>query len=75
MKEKSLQINTTVNGFEGTIPNSYNFYNNRCTFISAIYTFPWQETKMFTRQVKAQIGKSTLIVIFIKLKDADSGGK
>ena len=26
MREKSLQINTTVNDFKGTIPNSYNLY-------------------------------------------------
>ena len=30
---------------------------------------------MFTRQIKVQIGKSTLIILFIKENDADSGGK
>ena len=33
------------------------------------------KTQLFTRQIKVQIGKSTLIIIFIKEKDADSGGK
>ena len=60
---------------KGTIPKGYNLYNNKCTFISPIYTFPWRETQLFTRQIKVQIGKSTLIILFIKGKDADSGGK
>ena len=54
---------------------SYNIYINNCTFISPIYTFPWRETYLFTRQIKVQIGKSTLIILFIKGKYADSGGK
>ena len=49
-----------------TIPKGYNLYNNNCTFISPIYTFPWRETELFTRQIKVQIGKSTLIILFIK---------
>ena len=28
---------------KGTIPKGYNLYNNNCTFISPIYTFPWRE--------------------------------
>ena len=28
----------------GTIPKGYNLYDNNCTFISPIYTFPWRET-------------------------------
>ena len=28
----------------GTIPKGYQLYNNNCTFISPIYTFPWRET-------------------------------
>ena len=28
---------------KGTIPKGYNLYNNNCTFISPIYTFPWPE--------------------------------
>ena len=27
-----------------TIPKGNNLYNNTCTFISPIYTFPWRET-------------------------------
>ena len=72
---KGLQINTTVKDFKGTVPNSYNLYNNICTFISPIYTFPWRETYLFTRQIKVQIGKSTLTILSIKGKDAESGGK
>ena len=30
---------------------------------------------MFTRQIIVQIGKSTLIFVYIKGKDADSEGK
>ena len=26
------------------ISKGYNLYNNNCTFISPIYTFPWRET-------------------------------
>ena len=29
---------------KGTIPKGYNLYNNNCTFIYPIYTFPWRET-------------------------------
>ena len=43
-RKKGLQINTTVNDFKGTTPNSCNLYNNNCTFISPIHTFPWRET-------------------------------
>ena len=28
----------------GTIPKGYNLYNNICTFISTIFTFPWRQT-------------------------------
>ena len=49
-----------------TIPKGNNLYNHTCTFISPIYTFPWRETYLFTRQIKVQIGKSTLIILFIK---------
>ena len=30
---------------------------------------------MFTRQIKVQLGKSTLIILFIEEKDANSGEK
>ena len=34
-----------------------------------IYTFPWRgKTQLFTRQIKLQIGKSTVIILFIKRK-------
>ena len=52
----------------GTLPKSYNLHNNNCTFFSPIHTFPWRETYLFTRQIKVQIGKSTLIILFIKGK-------
>ena len=63
MREKSLQINTTVNDFKGTIPNIYNLYNNNSTFFSPLYTFPWRETQLFKRQINVQTKKSTLIII------------
>ena len=61
-------MSTAVNDFEGTISNGYNLYKNNSTLISPIYTFPWRETYLFTRQIKVQIGKSTLIITFIKEK-------
>ena len=33
-----------------------------------IYTFPSRESERFTRQIKVQIGKSTLIILYIKGK-------
>ena len=63
-ERKSFQRIQTVKMIfikNGTIPKSYNLYNNNCTFISPIYTLPWRETKLFTRQIKVQIGKSTFI--------------
>ena len=30
--------------------------------------FPWRETLLYTRQLKVQIGKSTLIILFTKKK-------
>ena len=41
---------------------------NNFTFIFPIYTFPWRETKMFSRQIKVQRGKNTLIILFIEEK-------
>ena len=61
MKTKQLKILT-----EGTIPEGYNLYNDICTFVSPIYTFPWRETKLFTRQIKVQTAKSSLIPLSIK---------
>ena len=51
-----------------TIQKTYHLSYNNCTFISPINTFPWRETWIFTRQIKVQIGKSTLIILFIKEK-------
>ena len=51
-----------------TIPKSYNLYNINFTFFCPIYTFPWRETKLFTRQIKVQMGKSNLIILFIEEK-------
>ena len=64
-------MNKTVKWFKkenGTIPKGNNLYNTDCTFSSPIYTFPWRETYLLTRQIKVQIGKSTLIILFIKEK-------
>ena len=47
----------------------------RCTFVSPIHSFSWRETKLFAREVKVQIGKSTIERYSIKGKSADSGGK
>ena len=69
-----------IQGRESTVLESYRQYSTKikkrvsCTFISPIYNFSWRETKMFTRQVKAQIGKSTLF-ISTSMSNADSGGK
>ena len=52
----------------GTIPQNHNFYKHICAFISPIYTFPWRETQLFTRQIKVRIGKSILFILFIKGK-------
>ena len=54
--------------YKGYNKKGYNLYNNNSTFISSIYTFPWRETYLFTRQIKVQIGKSTLIILSIKEK-------
>ena len=63
-------------GFKnGTVPKSYNLQNNNCTYISSIYTFLWLETKLLKRQIKMQIGKSTLIILFIKEKMPTLAGK
>ena len=61
-------MNATVKELEGTISKGYNLYNNNSTFISLIYTFPWRETELFTLQNKVQIGKNTLIILFIMEK-------
>ena len=51
-----------------TIPKSYNLYKNNCTFVSPIDTNPWRETYLFIRQIEVQIGKSALVILFIKGK-------
>ena len=42
--------------------------------ISPTYSFPWRETSLFTCQIKAQIGKRTLIILFIKGKTPTLAG-
>ena len=51
-----------------TILKGDNLYKSNSTFISLIYTFPWRETNLFTRQVNVQIGKSILIILSIMEK-------
>ena len=58
----------------GTIARSSNLYNNNTTLISAIYTFRWRETKLFTRQIEVQIGKCTLIILSLKGKQPTLAG-
>ena len=67
MREKSSEYKqSNVNNC--TVLEGNNLYNIHRTFISPIYTFPWRETYLFTRQIKVQIGKSTLIILFTKEK-------
>ena len=51
-----------------TVPKATKIYNNNSTFVSPIYTFPWRETKLFTRQFKVQTGKSILFILYIEEK-------
>ena len=37
-------ISNSRNIHKVTVPQGYNLYNNNCTFVSPIYTFPWRET-------------------------------
>ena len=67
MREKSSEYKQSIVN-NCTVLEGNNLYNNNCTFSSPIYTFPWQETYLFTRQIKVQIGKSTLIILFTKEK-------
>ena len=61
--------------YNTTIPKGYNLYNNNnSTFISPIYTFLWRETTSFTRQIKVQIGRSTLIKLSMKGKKPNLAG-
>ena len=74
MREKSSEYKqSNVNNC--TVLEGNNLYNNNCTFISPIYTFPWRETQLFTRQIKVKIGKSTLIILFTKEKMPTLAGK
>ena len=74
MRENSLNNYKESSDLKGTIPESYNFYNNISTSISPIYNFPRRET-FFTRQIKVQIGQSTSIIFFIKGKMPTFAGK
>ena len=51
--------------YKSTKPKGSNLYKITCTFFSPIYTFRWRETYLFTRQIKVQLGKSSLITLFI----------
>ena len=43
MREKSSKYKqSNVNNC--TVLEGNNLYNNNCTFVSPIYTFPWRET-------------------------------
>ena len=70
MREKVFnEMQTVIDNNFSTFLKSYNFYNNNnIIFISPIYTFPWRETQLFTRQIKVQLGKSTLLILSIKGK-------
>ena len=53
-------------------------FNNRNTIVLSFLLFlhfPWRETKLFTRQVKVQIVKSSLIIILSKEKMQTLAGK
>ena len=65
MREKFQQMQTVNDIKFSTIPKGYYLYiKNTC--ISPIYTFPGRETKLFTRQIKVQLGKSTLFILTIE---------
>ena len=68
MKDKLQSF--TVKGQKGVNTNNTKFYNNKISFISAIYTSSLAEK---LNQEK-QMGKSTLIKLTTK-ENADSGGK
>ena len=55
---------------------SYNFYNNNCTFISPIYTFPWRENIfVYTPDQGTNREKYFNHNIYQRERNADSGGK
>ena len=71
MREKVFdKMQTVIDINFSPFLKSYNFdnNNNNSIFISPIYTFLWRETQLFTRQIKVQLGKSTLIILSRKGK-------
>ena len=61
---------------KGTIPKGYNLYNNNCTFISPIYTFPWRENIIvYTSDQGTNREKYFNHNIYQREKNADSSGK
>ena len=73
MREKSSKYKqSNVNNC--TVLEGNNLYNHNRTIFSPIYTLPWRETQLFTRQIKVQIGKSTLIILFKKEKIPNLAG-
>ena len=68
MMEESLNKEKQSMILKGTIQGGYYLCNSNSTFVSPIYTFSWRETYLFTRQIKEKVGKSTLIIVFMKEK-------
>ena len=68
MKEKSLNKYKQLMLFKEVQYQKDTLYIIINTFISPIYTFPGRETYLFTRQINVQLGKSTIIVLFVKEK-------
>ena len=67
MREKVSIQNANSLKFSARLKGD-NIYNDNSTFSSLNYTFSWQETYFFTRQIKVQIRKSTFIILVIKEK-------
>ena len=68
-QQQLIKLKNTRKWFYSKVQN---FIFNNSTFISPL---SGRETQLFTRQVKVQIGKSTLIILTLRTKDANSGGK
>ena len=63
MRENRFQQEQPANDVQfSTIPKGGKGNINKSTFVFPVYTFPSQETYLFTRQFKAQIGKGVLII-------------
>ena len=60
---------------DGTIPKGYNLYNNNCTFISPINTFPWRENIIVYTPNQGTNREKYLNHIVYQRRDANSAGK